>query len=141
VGGWADRDLLERRRGPKAVAGFDGETPFAARQTALDGRGALRSARLVGAPMTATFAAGAGENAVLDDLMQPRSGSAAIAWHTVRTFGAPLDGYLAQASPGGPFGCEPRVPVAGGVTAVRLAYTPMASSPHGADTRRTGRER
>jgi hypothetical protein len=110
--------------GPRALTGFDGETPFAAWQTAVDGRAAVRTARLSGDPMTATFSAPADQNAVLDDLTQSRSGSAAVAWHTVETFGAPADGSLAQAPPGGPFGNVQSLPIAGGVIAVRLAYNP-----------------
>jgi hypothetical protein len=110
--------------GPRAVAGFDGETPLAAWQTAVDGRSAVRTARLSGNPMTATFGAPADQNAVLDDLTQSRSGSAAVAWHTVGTFGAPADGFLAQAPPGGPFDDVQSLPMAGGVTEIRLAFNP-----------------
>ena len=81
------------QRGPQTLAGFDGETPFAAWQTVVDGRTAVRTARLQGDAMTATFTAPAGKHALLDDLTTTRLGSAAIGWHTVTAFGRPQSGF------------------------------------------------
>jgi hypothetical protein len=111
------------QRGPRTLAGFDGETPFAAWQSVVDGRTAVRAARLAGDPMTVTFTAGAGEHALLDDLATSRTGSAALGWHTVTSLGGPQLGYVAQAAHAGTFGDVQEVPGTG-VTGLRLAYEP-----------------
>jgi hypothetical protein len=110
--------------GQTTLAGFDGETPFAAWQTVVDGHAAVRAARLEGDPMTTTFTASTGEDAVLDDLTTSRAARAAIAWHGVGMFGAPGPGFVAQATGGGLFGGVQQLPGAVGVGAIRLAYDP-----------------
>ena len=111
--------------GPPTRAGFQGETPIAAWQTVVDGRSAVRSARLEGEPMTTTFTAGASEHALLDDLVIAPSGAAAIAWSTVGGFGDALAGFVATAPAGGPFGDAQQLPGVPGAFGVRLAYEPQ----------------
>ena len=69
--------------GPSTRAAFAGETPIAAWQTVLDGRSAVRTARLEGQPMTATFAGDASTHAILDDMAVAPSGATAVAWSTL----------------------------------------------------------
>jgi hypothetical protein len=109
------------QRGPRTLVGFDGEIPLAAWQTVVDGRTAVRTARLAGDPMTATFTAAAGEQALLDDLTTAPIGAAAIGWHAVTPLGGPQNGFIAQAPSRRPFGDAQRVP-ATDVSGLRLAY-------------------
>jgi hypothetical protein len=111
------------QRGPPTLAGFDREVPFAAWQTVVGGRSAVRTARLEGEPMTTTFAEP--DEALLDDVTTARSGPAAIAWRTVDAIGHPGNGFVAQAPAGGPFGAALQLPSAAGATGIRLAYDPQ----------------
>jgi hypothetical protein len=110
--------------GPTALAAFDGETPIAAWETVVEGRTAVRTARLEGDPAAATFTAPVGTNAVLDDLATSRSATAAIAWHTRGRFAEPGQGFVARAHAGGGFGEVQQVPGPAGVNGIRLAYDP-----------------
>jgi hypothetical protein len=98
------RCIRVRRAGPPTRAAFAGETPIVAWQTVVDGRSAVRVARVEGDPMTATFPAGASAHAILDDLVVAPSGAGTVAWSTVDRFGTPLPGFVATAPAGGPFG-------------------------------------
>lgn len=111
--------------GPATLAGFDGETPIAAWQTVVDARAAVRTARLEGEPMTATFAAGESEHAILDDLVIAPSGAAAVAWNAVDRFGSLLAGFVASAPAGGPFGDVQQLPGPASATGIRLAFDPQ----------------
>jgi hypothetical protein len=112
--------------GPPTRAAFERETPIVAWQTVVDGRSAVRSARLEGEPMTTTFtAAGEGEHAILDDLVVEPSGAAAVAWSTADRFGSALAGFVATAPPGGAFGDFRPLPGADGVVGIRLSYEPQ----------------
>jgi hypothetical protein len=109
------------QRGPSVLVGFDGEQPLAAWQTVVDGHAAVRSKRLQGAAMPATFTAPGGEDAVLDDLAIAPAGGAALAWHTVGTSDAPNAGFVARAAGGGAFGDVQQVPGAPGASGLRVA--------------------
>jgi hypothetical protein len=111
--------------GSPTRAAFAGETPIVAWQTVVDGRSAVRVARVEGDPMTATFAAGAGAHAILDDLVLAPSGAGAVAWSTVDPFGTPLPGFVATGPAGGPFGDPQQLPGAGVAFDIRLAYEPQ----------------
>jgi hypothetical protein len=112
------------QRGPTTLAGFDRETPLAAWQAVLDGRAVVRTGRLQGDAMTATFSGPAGESAVLDDLATAPRGPAAVAWHTVTALGRDGNGFVAQAPAGGAFAGAQQVPGAAGAASVRLVYEP-----------------
>jgi YD repeat-containing protein len=111
--------------GPATLAGFDGETPIAAWQTVVDGRAAVRAARLEGDPMTATFTVAEGADAVLDDLAVAPSGTAAVAWSTVGRLGDLGSGFVARAGAGRGFGDVQQLPGAAGAIGMRLAYDPQ----------------
>jgi hypothetical protein len=111
--------------GPPTRAVFAGETPIAAWQTVVDGRSAVRIARLGSQPMTATFTADASAHAILDDLVVAPSGATAVAWRTADPFGNVRPGFVATAPAGGPFGDPQQLPVAGGAYGIRLAYEPQ----------------
>ena len=111
--------------GPSTRAAFAGETPIAAWQTVLDGRSAVRTARLEGQPMTATFAGDASTHAILDDMAVAPSGATAVAWSTLEPFGTPLSGFAATAPPGGPFGDPQQLPGESVAFDIRLACEPQ----------------
>jgi hypothetical protein len=113
------------QRGPRVLLGFDGEIPVAAWQTVIDGHSAVRTGRLDGAPMAATFPAADAGDAVLDDLAVAADGSAALAWHTTAPLNAPGFGFVAGAPVGGAFGGAEQVPGAPGAADVRVEYDPQ----------------
>ena len=75
--------------------------------------------------MTATFAAPAAGDAILDDLAVAPGGSATLAWHTIAPVNAPGSGFVASAPAGGVFGAAQQVPAGPGATDLRLAYDPQ----------------
>jgi hypothetical protein len=111
--------------GPPTGAAFAGETPIAAWQTVDAGRSVVLVARLEGAPATAAFAASAGADAILDDLVVAPTGAAAVAWSAVGPFGTALAGSVATAPPGGLFGENQPLPGPGAAEGIRLAYEPQ----------------
>jgi hypothetical protein len=113
------------QRGPRVFLGFDGETPVEAWQTVIDGHSAVRGGRLEGDAMTATFAAPAASDAVLDDLAVAPDGSATLAWHTVAPLGEAGVGFVASAAKGAAFGVAQQVPGPLGSTDLRLIDDPQ----------------
>jgi hypothetical protein len=111
--------------GSPTRAAFAGETPIAAWETVVDGRTAVRVARLEGSPMTATLTGDASSDAILDDLVVTPSGAGAVAWSTVDPFGTALPGFVATAPTGGPFDDAQQLPGAAGSVGIRLAYEPQ----------------
>jgi len=111
--------------GPPTRAAFAAETPIAAWQTVVDGRSAVRTARLDGEPMTTTFPPAESDHAILDDLVVGPSGATALAWSTVDRFGSVRPGFIATGPAGGPFDDVQQLPGVDGVTGIRLAYEPQ----------------
>ena len=111
--------------GPPTRAAFAGETPIAAWQTVVEGRSAVRTARLGSEPMTATFTAGANAHAILDELVVAPNGACAVAGSTVDPFGSPLPGFVATAPAGGWFGDVQQLPGTAAALGIRLAYEPQ----------------
>ena len=111
--------------GPPTRAAFAGETPIAAWETVVDGRCAVRTARLEGQPMTATFAGDASAHAILDDLVVASSGAGGGRLEHGRSLGTPLPGFVATAPSGGPFGDAQQLPGAASAVGIRLAYEPQ----------------
>lgn len=108
--------------GPRAMAGFAGDTPVVAWQGAEAGHIVVRSAflRSVGDERV-THRAPAGQTAVLADLVAlPAIGSAALAVQTVGATDRPLHGYVQRAIPGGGFGSAALLPLEA-VRSLRLA--------------------
>jgi hypothetical protein len=110
--------------GPPTRAAFAGETPIVAWQTLVDGRAAVRTARLEGQQTTTTLAGAANAHAILDDLVVAPSGVAAVAWSTTDPLGTALPGFVATASAGGSFGEAQQLPGALSAVGIRLAYEP-----------------
>jgi hypothetical protein len=113
------------QRGPRVFVRFAGETPVAAWQTVIDSHSAVHSGRVDGAPMTATFVAASGGDAVLDDFAVARSGAATVAWHTLGPVDSPGFGFVARAPAGRPFGPAQQIPSTPGAVDLRVIDDPQ----------------